>query len=80
MANFEKHSAESALTTFAEQVGSTENKAKWAFVGTVAIALSYIFLFMEGMGSNFIALAWPGMVLCAPFAYDVLAGLLGRSK
>lgn len=69
-----------ALADYAKNVGSTENKAKWALVGTVAIGLSYVFLFTEGMSSNFIAMAWPGMVLCAPFGYDVLATLLHKSK
>ena len=59
---------------------STGSKFKLALVGTMALMFSYIFLFMEGPGSNFIALAWPGMVLCAPFGYDVLMYLLNTEQ
>ena len=80
MKSQESHPAKSALKAYAENFGSTENKAKWALVGTVAIAMSYVVLFAGGGGDTVIALAWPGMVLCAPFGYDLLCALINKSK
>lgn len=68
------------MQEYASKFKSTANKAKLAAVGSMALLFSYIFLFYEGPGSNFVALAWPGMVLCAPFGYDVLVYLLNKEQ
>ena len=59
---------------------SSGSKFKLALVGSMALMLSYVFLFLEGPGRYFIALAWPGMVLCAPFGYDLLIYLLNTEQ
>ena len=70
----------SPFKKLASEFGSTENKARLAVAGTLPIAISYLFLITEGAGGNFVALSWPGMLLAAPFGYDVLTSLIGKSK
>lgn len=69
-----------AVKKSARDFTSNDNKVKLACVGATAIAFSYIFLFVQGAGPAFFALAWLGMILCAPFCYDGLAYFLKKRK
>lgn len=69
-----------AVKKSARDFNSTDNKVKLACGWATAIAFSYIFLFVQGAGPAFFALAWLGMLLCAPFCYDGLAYLHKKWK
>lgn len=69
-----------AVSKIASEFDSTVNKLKLAMVGIPMIGFSYLFLWKQGFGSNFIAMAWPGMVLCTPFGYDVVVKFLNKRQ
>lgn len=74
--NEEKVTAQAVI----EFAGSTKRKLALAGLGTFGVVAAYFFLFTEGVGNNFVAMAWLGTVLAAPFGYDLLCVLLNRSK